>query len=169
MNTYLWLKMIHIVGATLILGTGSGIAFFMLRAYLSGNVEALKVTARTVVLADWLFTAPAMVTQVVTGFLLTASMGISFSSAWFISVIGIFTVIGLCWLPVVFIQIRIAKILNGGGTVEHCAGLMKLWMALGVPAFAGVLLLIYLMLSKDGIGTVLFATQDFNDAIVAFQ
>lgn len=157
MNTYLWIKLAHIVGATLILGTGLGIAFFLLRAYLSRNAEAMIVTARSVVLADWIFTTPAIIIQVITGIWLTSLLEISYGSIWFLTVIGIFVIVGLCWLPVVFIQIRIRNILTGGGTLDDCAGLMKIWVSLGVPAFTGVLLLIYLMLSKHGINTIIFA------------
>jgi len=119
MNAYLWIKLIHILSASIILGTGAGIAFFMLKAYLSQNVEALKVTTLNVVTADWLFTTPAIVIQIVTGIILTSQLGIPFGSAWFFGVISIFILVGLCWIPVVCIQIRIKKILIQGGTVDE--------------------------------------------------
>ena len=157
MNEYLWLRFFHILGATLILGTGLGTVFFMLRAYSSRNVEAMKVTTRSVVLADWIFTTPAIVAQFVSGVWLTSKLGSSYGSAWFVAVIGIFALVGLCWLPVVFIQIRIRDIIAKGGSLDDCGGLMKIWMGLGIPAFLGVLLLIYLMLSKPGTGSTIFS------------
>ena len=135
MNGYLWLKLIHILSATLILGTGLGTAFFMFRAYLSQNTEAMKVTTQSVVLADWIFTTPAIVTQLITGLWLTSKLGISYGSAWFVSVIGIFVFIGLCWLPVVYIQIRIREIISNGGTIEDYRDLMMVWMGLGCASF----------------------------------
>jgi len=157
MSVYLWLKLLHILSGTLILGTGLGIAFFMLKAYLSQNVEALKVTTQTVVTADWIFTTPAIVIQLISGFALVGQLGVPYGSAWFIGVICIFIFVGLCWIPVVFIQIRIKKIIRDRGKINECAGLMRIWALLGVPAFTGVLVLYYLMVSKSGMGTIIFA------------
>ena len=157
MNAYLWLKLFHILGATLILGTGLAIAFFMFRAHLSKNSEAMKITAQSVVMADWIFTTPAIISQFVTGIYLTSQLGIPYGSIWFLTVVGVFILVGLCWLPVVFIQIRIRNILTHGGTLDECRNLMKIWIGLGIPAFAGVLLLIYLMVSKHGINIIIFA------------
>lgn len=151
MNAYLWMKLIHIIGATVLLGTGAGIAFFMLKAYTSGNREALAVTARNVVLADWIFTAPAVVIQLVSGIWLTRQVGIPFVSAWFVAVAGLFVLVGACWLPVVWIQIRIRQIVSDGGGSDDIRGLMSVWKALGALAFTGVLLLLFLMVSRVGI------------------
>ena len=150
MNTYLWIKLVHILSAAILFGTGMGTAFFMLKAYLSNNDEAMAVTTRNVVVADWLFTAPAVVIQLVSGIWLTARLGIAFDSKWFIAVISLFAFVGLCWLPVVWIQIRIRNLIASGAGRETYAGLMKAWLTLGVPAFLSVLVLFYLMLSKTG-------------------
>ncbi len=157
MNEYLWLKLLHILSATLILGTGLGTAFFMLRAYLSQNTEAMKVTTQSVVLADWIFTTPAIVIQLLTGLWLTSKLGIPYGSVWFASVLALFILVGLCWLPVVFIQIRIKEIIDKGGTLDDYLTLMKIWIGLGIPAFAGVLILIYLMVSKFGVNIIPFS------------
>ena len=150
MNAYLWIKLVHIVSATLLFGTGIGTAFFMLKAYLSKNDEAMAVTTHNVVIADWLFTTPAVVVQLVSGIWLTAKLGIPFDSKWFIAVISLFALVGFCWLPVVWIQIRIRNLIANGVGRDAYAGLMKVWFALGVPAFMSVLILFYLMVSKTG-------------------
>lgn len=151
MNAYLWIKLVHIVGATVLFGTGLGIAFFMLKAFLSGNREALAVTARNVVLADWIFTAPAVVIQLLSGVWLTRQIGIPFDSAWFVAVVGLFILVGACWIPVVWIQIRVRKIVSDGGSSVDIQRLMSVWIGLGAVAFAGVLLLLFLMVSRVGI------------------
>lgn len=156
MNEYLWVKLFHILGATLIFGTGLGTAFFMLRAHLSQNTEAMKITTQSVVLADWIFTTPAIVIQLVTGLWLTSKLGISYGSVWFVSVLALFILVGLCWLPVVFIQIRIREIIRNGGTLDDYRVLMKIWIGLGIPAFASILILFYLMVSKFGADTIIF-------------
>ena len=150
MSVYLWVKLIHILSATVLFGTGIGTAFFMLNAYRSGNDDAMAVTARNVVKADWLFTAPAVVIQLISGLWLTTELGIAFNSAWFISVISLFVFVGSCWLPVVWIQIRIRDLIESGADRDAYRGLMRAWSALGVPAFLSVLVLFFLMLSKTG-------------------
>ena len=155
MNSYLLIKLLHIISASILFGTGIGTAFFMLRAHMSGNPEAMAVTTRNVVLADWLFTTPAVVVQATTGLWLTLQLSIPLGSAWFIAVILLFLVVGACWIPVVHIQIKIREIIAGGGEFADYRKLMKIWIILGVPAFSCVVILYYLMVTKIGIGTIL--------------
>jgi len=149
-SAYLWVKLLHVLSATVLFGTGLGTAFFMLKAYLSNNNEAMAVTTRHVVLADTVFTTPAVAIQLVTGLWLTNQVGIPFDSAWFRAVIGLFVFVGACWLPVVWIQIRIRDMLASGAQRVAYAGLMKVWISLGVLAFSAVLGLFYLMIFKLG-------------------
>lgn len=150
-------RLVHIVSASILFGTGLGIAFFMWRAYLSGNEEAMAVTTSNVVLADWIFTAPAVIVQAITGLWLTYKLSLPMDSLWFVLVISVFVLVGLCWIPVVRIQIRIRNIIANGGRSDEYQGLMKLWVSLGVPAFLGVLALYFLMVSKWGLETKVFA------------
>jgi len=159
MNLYTWIKLLHIISATLLFGTGLGIAFFMLKAHLSGSKEAMRITTQHVVIADWIFTAPAVIIQLSTGLWLTSQLGISYGSAWFISVVSLFIIIGACWLPVVSIQIRIRDIINGKGPVREYRRLMKIWVALGIPAFLSVLILFYLMVFKVGANWIIVAWE----------
>ena len=152
MDSYLLLKLLHILSATVLAGTGTGIAFFMFMAHRVGNLQALAVTTRHVVLADWLFTAPAVVVQFTTGVLLMRRMGLSFTSPWFFAAIGLFLFIGLCWLPVVVIQYRLRAVatsaLHSGKLDPVFHRLMYGWTALGVPAFAAIVVLFWLMVFK---------------------
>jgi uncharacterized membrane protein len=156
MSAYLSIKLVHIVSATILFGTGIGTAFFMLKTYLSGNREAMTVTTRNAVLADWIFTTPAVVVQLATGLWLTQSIGISFGSLWFVLVAGIFVFVGACWVPVVWIQIQIGQIVSDGGDRADYRGLMLIWIALGILAFSGVLLLFFLMVSRVGTDRLVF-------------
>ena len=157
MNTYVILKTLHIISASILFGTGIGTAFFMLRAYLSGNAEALIVTTKNVVLADWLFTSPAIVVQLITGMWLASMLNISFGSLWFLLVISLFVFVGICWLPVVFIQIRMQSIMKQGGQFDDIRSLMKIWMALGIPAFISMVAIYLLMVSKYGATTLVLS------------
>ena len=149
MNVYLWVKLIHIVSATILFGTGIGTAFFMLRAWLSHDDQAFAVTTRSVVLADWLFTTPAVVIQLATGLWLASHLGISLTSNWFILVIGLYAFVGMCWLPVVWIQIRVRNLIDAGKSRDSYERLMRFWIALGIPAFIAVLVIFYLMVTKQ--------------------
>lgn len=157
MDLYLSVKLIHIVSASLLFGTGLGTAFFMLRAYRSENAEAMRITTNNVVLADWLFTTPAVFMQIVTGLWLTQRLGIPFTSVWFIMVIALFFLVGACWLPVVWIQIKVKNIIREGRPFADCKRLMAAWIALGIPAFVSVLVLFALMVYRPWIDRLLFA------------
>ena len=151
MNLYVAVKLVHVLSATVLFGTGMGTAFFMLKAYLSRNDEAMKVTTNSVVMADWLFTTPAVVLQLITGLWLTSRLSIGYDSRWFVAVISLYLFVGLCWLPVVWIQIRIRDLIAAGHPRDDYRNLMRGWMALGAPAFMAVIGIFYLMVAKVGI------------------
>lgn len=152
MDSYLLLKLIHILAAVVVTGTGAGIAFFMFMANRSNNSQAIYVTAKHVVLADWLFTTPAVITQLITGILLMNKLGYSFSSTWFYSVAGLFVFIGICWLPVLKIQYRLRDMAEQSQHDKEISAefksLMKYWTFLGIPAFSAILVIFYLMVFK---------------------
>ncbi|NNC78146.1 MAG: DUF2269 domain-containing protein [Woeseiaceae bacterium] len=150
MTAYIWVKFVHVISATLLFGTGIGTAFFMLKAYLSDSETAMVETSKHVVLADWLFTTPAVVVQLVTGVWLMWILDVPFASSWFVSVIGLFALVGACWIPVVWIQVRVRNMVASGSKKTEYKSLMRTWIALGIPAFTGVLVLFYLMISKHG-------------------
>lgn len=150
MTFHLWIKLVHILSATVLFGTGIGTAFFMFRAYLSQSDEAMRVTTSNVVLADWMFTTPAVILQFVTGLWLTHKLNIAFASPWFMTVISLYALVGLCWIPVVRIQIRIRNLIRDGRSRDDYKNLMRTWLLLGIPAFASVLVIFFLMVSKLG-------------------
>ena len=151
MDSYQLLKILHIGSAITVLGTGAGIAFFMLMASRTNNLEAIRVTTEHVVLADWIFTAPAVATQIITGLLLMLQLGYSFTSIWFITVSLLYLFIGGCWIPVLVIQYRlrdIARTASGSLADTGFAKLMNVWIALGCLAFSAVLALLVIMVTK---------------------
>jgi uncharacterized membrane protein len=150
MTDYHLLKLVHILSATLLFGTGLGSAFFMFRAWRIGDPVVLHATARSVVIADWLFTTPAVVVQMLTGLWLVDLLGVSWRTSWFIVVIGLYVFVGLCWLPVVRIQIIVRDRAAIGASAD-CDRLMRVWTALGVLAFTAVLAIFGLMVFKPGI------------------
>ncbi len=153
MTLYVALKWLHIVSAAVLLGTGAGIAFFFVRAQRSGDVRVVAAVARDVVLADTVFTAVAVVVQPLTGVALAHAAGLPLTTPWIATSLGLYALVGACWLPVVWLQVRMRDIaaaaVREGTALPHIyCRMFRLWFALGIPAFAGVLLIVWLMAAK---------------------
>ena len=147
----LTLKLIHILGATVLFGTGLGIAFFMLMAHRTRNAAVVAHTAGIVVLADAVFTAGAVVVQPVSGAFLALAMGYSIWESWIVVSLGLYVLVGLCWLPVVWIQIQLRNVARaagqaGVGLPAQYDRLFRVWFLLGWPAFGGVIAIFALMI-----------------------
>jgi uncharacterized membrane protein len=152
-DLYPWLKLAHLVGAAVLLGTGAGIAFFMLMAGRTGEPATIHRVARIVVVADVLFTATAVITQPVTGAMLAAWLGYSLTEGWIVTSLGLYVLVGVCWLPVVWIQLQIRDMAaqaveTGTDMPARYHRLMRIWFWLGWPAFAGVIGIYWLMVVK---------------------
>ncbi|MEA3016421.1 MAG: hypothetical protein QOI38_1143 [Sphingomonadales bacterium] len=155
MTEYFVLKYLHVIGATVLLGTGAGIAFFMLMAHRSGDVRLIAGTARIVVVADFVFTATAVVAQPVTGLLLARSVGYSLGEGWIIASIALYLLTGAFCLPVVWMQSEMRKLAQAADAGEELPAryhrLYRRWFAFGFPAFAAVLAIFWLMIARPQI------------------
>lgn len=150
---YFILKYVHIIGASVLLGTGAGIAFFMLMAHRSGRPAVVAGTARIVVTADFLFTATAVVVQPVTGVALAWYVGYSMAEQWIVLSIMLYILTGAFWLPVVWIQMQmrdlaIAAVRDGKPLPSRYHRLFWIWFASGFPAFAAVMGIFWLMIAR---------------------
>jgi uncharacterized membrane protein len=147
------LRYVHIISATLLFGTGLGTAFHGFAAGLSNDIRAMAVVNRNVVLADWLFTTPAVIVQPVTGVWLVVELGYPLTTPWILWSLALYVLVGACWLPVVWLQIRmrhmaVAACNSGTPLPEHCRRYARWWFALGWPAFIGVLAIFWLMVFR---------------------
>ncbi len=151
-DSYLLLKTIHVLSSTLLFGTGLGTAFHGWMANRSGVLAARRVVNRNVVLADWFFTTPAVIAQPVTGVWLARGAGFPLTEPWLLAAIGLYVMVGACWLPVVAIQIRMQRISDstpdGMALPALYVRLSRWWFALGWPAFLGVIVIFWLMIAK---------------------
>jgi uncharacterized membrane protein len=150
---YLVLKYAHIIGAAVLLGTGAGIAFFMLMAHFDGRPAVVAGVARIVVIADFVFTATAVIAQPITGVLLAWNVGYSLTENWIVLSTILYLVTGAFWLPVVWMQARMrdlaeAAVTNSSVLPDAYHRLFWLWFALGFPAFAAVLGIFWLMTTR---------------------
>lgn len=153
MNTYLVLKWLHIVSSVLMVGTGLGSAFYMFFTNRSGSVPAQAVVSRLVVRADWWFTTPTVILQPVTGFALAHMAGWPLSTPWLALSLGLFVVAGICWLPVVWLQIRMAALAaaaqrDATPMPPLYASYQRYWELLGYPAFVAMAVVFWLMVNK---------------------
>jgi len=148
-----FLRLIHVVGACVLLGTGVGIAFFMLMAHRTRSPAIIAHVANSVVVADMLFTATAVVVQPISGALLAHFTGWGLSTPWILLSIALYVLTGLLWLPVVLIQLRIRNlareaVAKGTPLDKQYERLFRTWFLLGWPAFASVLAIIWLMVAR---------------------
>jgi uncharacterized membrane protein len=153
MTLYFFLKFVHVIGAAVLLGTGAGIAFFMLLAHRTGSAATIAAVARIVVIADFLFTATAVIVQPVTGLLLVRLMGYDLGEHWIILSIALYLFTGAFWLPVVWMQMEMRRLAegaasSGSGLPQRYHQLFNLWFAFGFPAFAAVLVIFWLMIVR---------------------
>jgi uncharacterized membrane protein len=156
MNAYLLLKTVHVVSAALLFGTGLGTAFFMWFTHRSGDVAAIARVARLTVLADVLFTAPAVVVQPLSGFALMRLAGYGENLPWLQLAFVLYFIAGACWIPVVVLQryardLAIQAARDGTALPAAYQRAMRWWFALGWPAFAAVLTTYWLMVAKPAL------------------
>ena len=151
-DAYELIKTLHVVSSTILFGAGLGTAFFF---WSSRNADdaAKLFAARTTVRADLLFTLPAMLVQPLTGAWMIARAGIDPAELWLVISYLLYVAAGLCWLPVVCLQIQMKRMLEAraaGGQFDRArfSALRRTWFLLGWPAFLGLLFVFFLMVVK---------------------
>jgi uncharacterized membrane protein len=153
MTFYFIIKYLHVLGAIVILGTGTGIAFFMLMAHRSRDAAFIARTAAIVVIADMLFTATAVMTQPVTGGILMMLSSTALTERWLATSLALYVVAGLFWIPVIFMQIEMRDLARAAAAGNQPLparyfALYRRWFMFGIPGFGSVMIILWLMISK---------------------
>lgn len=153
MDLYQAVKILHILGAAVLFGTGIGIAFFMYAAHFTQDLHQKYFAARMTVIADFIFTTPAVILQPVTGIWLVLNGGYGAHDLWLSVTYALYVLTGLCWLPVVWIQMQLRGMLKtavetGTPLPPRYHKLFRIWFALGWPAFIALLVIFGLMVVK---------------------
>lgn len=153
MSVYLILKALHIISSTVLFGTGLGTAFFKWVVDRSGNVTAIRIVSEKVVLADWLFTTPAIVIQPITGIALANIAGFSLFKGWLACALGLYILAGACWLPVVWLQLQMRTLSREADQLNQPLPdkywrYARIWFCLGIPAFLAIVVVFFLMVFK---------------------
>lgn len=150
---YLLVKTIHILSATLLFGTGLGSVFYKWRAEKSLDLATITETNKNVVIADWLFTTPTVIIQPVSGLYLMYKQGYALAEPWLLTSVVLFIIAGLCWLPVVVLQIKMrdlaqVALLSHSALPGLYSRLYKIWFWLGIPAFLCIITVFALMVTR---------------------
>jgi len=153
MSLFLVLKLMHVIGAAVLLGTGAGIAFFMLRAHQTRDPKTIAAVAAIVVLADYAFTLSAVVMQPATGAALAVVAGYPLTSGWIVLSVALYLFTGAFWVPVVFMQRKMRDLAQAAAQAqtplpEEYFRLYRRWFAFGFPAFFAVLTIFWLMIAR---------------------
>jgi uncharacterized membrane protein len=146
-------KWLHILSSTVLFGTGLGSAYYMFFASMTRDPRTICNVVRLVVIADWVFTTTTIIFQPLSGFYLVHLAGFPLTSRWIVWTMVLYVVAGACWIPVVFIQIRMRRLAQAAAAAgsELPAAydpLLRWWVALGIPAFVSLVVVFYLMVAK---------------------
>ena len=150
---YAFIKWLHVLGATVILGTGLGTAFHFWITMRRENPAAIAAAARSTVLADFVFTLPAVILQPVTGLAMAKAAGYPLTATWILGALALYALAAACWVPVVFIQVRLRDLAQESARVGRALPpgfhrLARIWFALGWPAFAAMAAILWLMVAR---------------------
>lgn len=151
---YLTIKWLHILSATFMFGTGFGTAFYMFFANRSGNVQAIAVVTRWVARADWWFTTPAVIVQPLSGLWMAHTAGFALDSPWLLWSMSLYALAGACWLPVVWLQLRMRDMAQAAAATSSELPSQywryeRIWTLLGFPAFSALIVVYWLMVHKS--------------------
>ena len=154
---YLSLKYLHILSMVLLFGTGLGSAFYKWMADRSGNLAHIAVVNRHVVLADWIFTTPTVIFQPLSGLWMVYLLGLPLATPWIALSLGLYVFAGVCWLPVVWLQIRMRNLADAALIAQiplpaEYWRYARVWFWLGVPAFVAMMGVVFLMVFKTSFG-----------------
>ena len=153
MDWYETIKWLHIIGSTVLFGTGAGTAFQMVMAIRSHDPRVITAVAKNVVIADWLFTAPAGILQPVSGIALVYMSGYSLTAPWLLLVYALYLVAFVAWVPVVWLQHRIRDLAAESAATaspisKKCRFYYRIWFTLGWPAFIALMVIFWLMITR---------------------
>jgi len=152
--SYLLLKYLHIIAAVFLFGFGMGSYLYLIAANRSGDPRVIAAVARMVVRFDAWITTPAGVVQLLTGYAMVRMTGMPWSADWLQGALLIFFAVGALWLPVLLLQTRMQRLAaqaagNGTALGETYQRLYRPWLWMGVAGFAGMFLIVLVMVTKQ--------------------
>lgn len=156
MDAWLIWKWLHILSSTLLFGFGAGTAWYFWNAHLTRDPALIARVGKMVVRADWIFTGTSGVLQPLSGVALIHLAGYSLFEPWLLVAYALYVIAFLCWAPVVWLQIKAQRLAQAAADKGAPLGrdyhrTMRLWFALGWPAFLGLMAIFWLMVAKPAL------------------
>lgn len=150
---YLCIKYLHVIAAVFLFGFGMGSYLYLIAASRTGNPQVIAHVARMVVRFDAWITTPAGFVQIITGYLLMRLSGLPMSTGWLLTSLVIFVCVGALWLPVLLLQKRLHAMAVGAGASGQplegrYASVYRWWFWMGVCGFAGMFVIVLMMVTK---------------------
>ena len=147
------LRLLHVLSASVLFGTRLGGAFYLWRADRGGDMAVIGSVASNVVVAEALVITPAVIVQLGTGLALAQTLGLPLATPWLAGGLALFAAIGVVWVPLVWLELRIARLAAGqadgvGRGPAPWARHMRLWHALEWPVLALVIGIFALMVFR---------------------
>jgi uncharacterized membrane protein len=153
MDLYFLLKWVHILSSTVLFGLGAGTAYYFWMAHLSRDARTIARVGSMVVTADWIFTGTSGVVQPLSGIALVLNAGYDLGASWLVATYLLYVLAFACWAPVVWLQIQARDLAAAAAKTDTALPAeyfraMRLWFALGWPAFLGLVGIFWLMVAK---------------------
>lgn len=150
---FLVLKWLHVLSSTVLFGTGLGSAYYMFFASRTRDPRTISTVVGHVVVADAIFTTTTIVFQPLSGWRMAHLAGLPLSTPWIAWTFALYLVAGACWLPVVWMQVRMRRMAEraaaeGSPMPDAYYAWLGAWVALGVPAFLALVAVFWLMVAK---------------------
>ena len=150
---YLCVKYVHIIAAIFLFGFGLGSYLYLIAASRTGNPQVIAHVTRMVVRFDTWITTPAGFVQIITGYLLMKLSGLPMTTNWLLTSLIIFLCVGSLWLPVLVLQKRLCVMASSAGEGgrsldEQYRAVYQQWFWLGVAGFAGMFVIVLMMVTK---------------------
>lgn len=147
-------KLLHVLSATFFFGGGLLIAWHKLRADRTGDPKIVAWAQKEIVRADAVFSIPSGIILPITGAWLVAEYHLPWRTGWVPWGIGAYAATGLLWLPAAFLQVKMRKmaeeaVAEGTPLPPAFQRANRIWFALGVPAFALTIFIVWIMVSKS--------------------
>jgi uncharacterized membrane protein len=91
-----------------------------------------------------------VIIQPISGIILLKNLGYHAFDLWLVLTYVLYIIAGLCWIPVVWIQVRLRNLAilalkNNTELPQEYHQLFKLWFCLGWPAFISLVIIFFLM------------------------
>jgi uncharacterized membrane protein len=145
---------VHILAAIVFVGNIITAAFWKVRADRSGNLEAIALSTRAVLQADFAFTAPGILAVLGTGIAMAGITGWErFQEPWLALSFILFVITGFIWVAALLpLQVRMARLARQSaaqGSLDPAyQRSSKLWAIFGGIATTLPIIILFLMVLR---------------------